>query len=76
MNNDRRKRIDAVKEKLNDLISEIETLYDEEEEYRDNIPENMQGGDRYQMAEAAADNLQSAIDSAEEAVEYLESATE
>jgi hypothetical protein len=47
----------------------------EEEEYRDNMPENLQGSERYETADTACDNLQSAIDSLEEAFEYLNEAT-
>lgn len=50
---------------------------------RDNIPENMQGGDRYEMAdnacselEAAHETLDNAKDSLEEVVSSLESAAE
>ena len=58
-------------------------IMDEETEYRDNIPENMQGGDRYEMAdnacselEAAHETLDNAKDSLEEVVSSLESAAE
>jgi flagellar biosynthesis chaperone FliJ len=64
MNNNRRKMIDeaikeleAAKDKLENAKGLIETIRDEEEEYKDNMPESLQGGDKYANAEAAVDVL-------------------
>lgn len=51
--------VDAIKHDLESI------LYDEEN-YMDNIPENLQGGYRYEKAEEACDNLQCAIDMLED----------
>lgn len=72
MNKVRRKRIDEVISKLQDLQSEINDILEEETDYRDNIPENMQQSERYENAENNCDNLQYASDSIDEAVSYLE----
>ena len=53
---------------LNDIIDDINTIYCDEEEYKDNIPENLQSGYRYESAEEACDNLESAQD----ALEYID----
>ena len=53
-----------------------EYLQAEEEEYRDNIPENMQESERYEKADEACDNLSSAVDSLEEAISSIEAAIE
>lgn len=73
MNNTRRKEIKSIIERIEELQSEIadlgadiEAIHSDEEEYMDNIPENFQQSDRYYNAEAACDNLQSAIDGLEE----------
>lgn len=76
MNNQRRKQIENVVAKLMDLQSEIETLRDDEQEVVDNMPENLQGSERYEIAEAAADNLDGACSSMEELIDYLNSAAE
>lgn len=69
MNQTRRKTIQAIIKQLDDLeelrtsIEEsIQTIKDEEEEYLNNIPENMQTSERYEKAEAAVENLESALD--------------
>lgn len=72
MNKVRRARVDEVIEKLQELQSEVESIMDEETEYRDNIPENMQQSERYETADQNCDCLQNAYDSIEEAVEQLE----
>lgn len=73
MNNDRRKRIASVSERvsaiasvLDDLRSEIEEIRDEEQEYYDNMPESLQGGEKGDVAQAAVDALDTAASSLEE----------
>lgn len=74
MNNIRRKKIAKLMEQLEELKTTLEEIQEEEEEAFDNIPESLWGTERYEMAEAANDNLTSAIDSFEELLEYLEEA--
>lgn len=72
MNQDRRKEIADALAKLMEAISIIETAKDEEQEYFDNMPENLQQGERGQAAESAAEALSEAYDSMESARESLE----
>jgi hypothetical protein len=37
-------------------------LQDEEQEYMDNMPENLQGSERYEVADQAIDTMEVAID--------------
>lgn len=74
MNKARREAIEKVVGELRDIQSAVEELRDEEQEYLDNIPENLQGSERYDLAEQALENLNSAYDSIEEAASYLEDA--
>lgn len=68
MNNQRRKNIKAIIDKIEnqlralceELQQDIEVLMDEEQCAFDNIPENLQGADRYISMEEAVDNLVSA----------------
>ena len=76
MNRERRKALAAIRNQLYDLHDLLEEIQQEEEEYRDNIPENLQGSERYERADEACDNLFSAISSLEEAIEYIETAAE
>lgn len=50
------------KEDLYGLIDELDTLKDEEQDYYDNIPENLQNSQRAQDSEQAIDNLEEALD--------------
>ena len=50
------------KEDLYSLINELESLKDEEQDYYDNIPENLQNSQRAQDSEQAIDNLEEALD--------------
>lgn len=76
MNKQRRKTINEIYEKIAALRDLLEEVKGEEEEYRDNMPENLQNSERYYVAEEACDNLDSAISSLEEALDYIESAAE
>ena len=74
MNKKRRLEIHEVINVLNDLVSRIGTIQDDEQEYLDNMPENLQSSEKYDAAEEAIDDLESSKVAIEEAVDYLEAA--
>lgn len=86
MNNVRRKQIDKVLSEIeilrgafDDLKEAVGEIRDEEQEYLDNIPENLQASERYELAEEAVSNLDSAYDlldelDFDELTSYLEEA--
>ena len=76
MNNIRRKAIGKIQEQLDELRSTLQDVLDEEQECFDNIPENLWGSERYEKADEALENLTCAMESIEEAVDYLTEATE
>ena len=69
-------KLTDIKDRIESLKSDLETLLEEENDYLDNIPENMQGGERYEKAENAVSSLENAVSSLEEAMDDIESATE
>ena len=71
MNKARRKNIQDVVGQLEDLKSALEDVLHEEEEYRDNIPENLQGSERYEKADEACDTLSGAVDDLEDIITSL-----
>ena len=76
MNRIRRKQLAAIMEKLEELKADLETLKEEEEDYRDNMPENLQLSERYDKADNACDCLDGAVSSIEEAISYVEDSME
>lgn len=46
---------------IEQIIDLIQCILDEEEMYKDNVPENLQGSYRYEISESACENLDSAI---------------
>ena len=76
MNKIRRKNLQSIIDQLEELKGSLEDLQAEEEEYRDNIPENMQESVRYEMADEACDNLSEAVDNLEEVISSIEAAIE
>ena len=76
MNMDRRSKIADLKNELEAIRDQIESLQGDEQAAYDNLPESLQGADKGQAMEAAAEALQSAFDSVDEAVGYLDAAAE
>ena len=71
MNKVRRTQIQRVSDSISNIIAEIETIRDEEDETRESMPENLVGSERYETREVASDTLQDTIDLLEESVERL-----
>lgn len=75
MNKVRRKELQELYDIISEAKDRLEMLHDEEE-YKDNMPENLQSSERYEKAEAAVDALDSAASSLEEVLDYIEEAQE
>ena len=71
MNKVRRTQIQRVSDSISNIIAEIETIRDEEDEARESMPENLVGSERYETSEVASDTLQDTIDLLEESVARL-----
>ncbi|MDR1329557.1 MAG: hypothetical protein LBK23_08165 [Oscillospiraceae bacterium] len=76
MNNSRRKLLSELKKVIDDLIEDITVVQTDEEDYRDNIPENLQNSEKYATSEAAISEMQFAIDYLQDAGMNLDSACE
>lgn len=73
MNKERRKALSTLAEEVRqligyaeDLISQIETIRDEEQEYYDNMPEGIQSGEKGDAAQAAIDTMDEVISALQE----------
>ena len=75
MNKIRRKEIQRILDELYELRDAVDAVTDEEQEYLDNIPENLQSGERYEAAEEAVSQLGDALYGIDSALEALENAT-
>jgi predicted nuclease with TOPRIM domain len=76
MNRIRRKSLQDIINQLEELKGSLEDLSEEEAEYRDTIPENLQGSERYERADDACSNLEDAISGLEDVISSIEAATE
>jgi methyl-accepting chemotaxis protein len=74
MNKQRRKEIERLISVLEETKDEVETVAGEETDYVESIPENLQGSERYETAEEAAQQLEEAKDALENVIENLENA--
>lgn len=76
MNKERRKSLREIQSKLERLGEDLEALKEEEEEYRDNMPENLQESERYRRADEVSDLLQEALENLDNAYQQIEEAVE
>ena len=76
MNKIRRKALNSIIEQLQEIQSNIEEIMDEEMEYKDNMPENLQTSERYEKSEEACSAMQDAIAEIDVVIDYLNTATE
>lgn len=76
MNKPTRKRLQKMIDSLETLKAELEEIGENEQERLDNIPENLQGSERYEKAETICGYLEDAIYPFEEIIEKLTDAIE
>lgn len=76
MNRIRRKEIQEVISKIEELYEQVENIKSDEEDYRDNMPENLWNSVRYEKAEDARTVLEDALDNLSDAMSNLEEACE
>lgn len=72
MNNNRRKIIQGIRDSIIDLQTELEEVQSEEQDAYDNLPESLQESEKGQVMYDALDNIESAISSLNEVMEYLD----
>lgn len=68
MNKVRRTRLASIKDKIEELQELLQDIIDEEQEAMDNMPESLQGSERYEAMEEALENLGFAADNIEEVI--------
>lgn len=75
MNKARREQIQKTIDKLTAIKTEIEDIQSKEEDAFDNMPENLQDSLRGSQSQDAIDSLGEAVESIEEALDSLNTAT-
>ena len=73
MNKYRRKEIEDLIKKLESIKEEIKIIIDEEQEYYDNIPENLQMSEKAENSQNAISDLEDAECSVDDAISSLQS---
>lgn len=74
MNKQRRKAIEKISDKLEELQAELQMLKDEEEEAYDNLPESLQDGEKGEAMQEAIEYLDNADSFIEDAKDALNDA--
>jgi len=72
MNDARRKELERARVLLDEARAIVEDCGNQEREYADAMPENMQSGDRYEKASAIADALEQMASELSDKVTELE----
>lgn len=76
MNKIRRQNLKKICDKIEIIKCELEEVLQQEEDYRDSIPDNLIGSKRYEKAEEACDYLEEACDYLEDIISNINYATE
>ena len=76
MNDKRRKELSAIKDQLGELVSLLESIKNDEDEARENMPENLHSGERYLKSEEYCETIDDAITSIQEIIENLDNIIE
>ena len=74
MNNIRRKALDKLVSRIQDIRDELESIKYEEEECYENIPEGLKESERAEASQEAASSMECAIDYLDSALDEIESA--
>lgn len=72
MNNARRKQLNKWLKGIEVIKNELEAICSDEQDYFDNMPENLQGSQRGCDSEEAIDQMEEAVSSIEEAISIIE----
>lgn len=72
MNKQRRKEIEKICERLEDLYSDLEYVMDEEQSAFDNLPESLQYTEKGEQMEENVSTIENSLDSIREAIDNLE----
>lgn len=76
MNKARRKELERAIELMEEARDIIEDCKAEEEEYLENMPENLQYSEKHDIAEATVEAMERAVESVEDAISNAEEASE
>ena len=72
MNKYRRTELKKIIDRLNEVKNDLSAICDEERDAMENLPENLQESDRRYAMEEAADNMEAAGDSIDDAIGIIE----
>lgn len=76
MNKPRRKELTEIYELIASAKERLEIVKDDEQEYRDNMPENLQCGEKAERADEVVYELEDAIDNLERVLDIIDDAQE
>lgn len=71
MNKQNRKDIEKLIDKLDEVKTDLEFMQRDEESKYDNLPEGIQDSEKGEAMQEAIENLESAVISIEEAIDYI-----
>lgn len=74
MNNDRRKKLDAIVSIIDQARADIESICSDEQDAYDNMPESLQNGNKGETAQEAISALEEAVSNIESVCENLATA--
>lgn len=71
MNKEKRSELNTAIELLCRVLDSVSKIRDKEQDCLDNMPENLEGSEKYSTIESAVESLDDAIEKIEEAIEHI-----
>jgi hypothetical protein len=76
VNKNRRERINTLIKTFEELVDTLEEIHGEEQEYFDNMPENIQQSEKGEQTQSAINCLENAVDNLGDLISNLKEAAE
>lgn len=76
MNAKRRKQIEKLSAKLEELMADLEAIQEEEQECFDNLPENFQYGEKGDRMQECIDTMDDVLSGIQDCIDWLNDVTD
>ena len=74
MNKDKRMALNNILFQIGEIRHDVTSILFQEQSCLDNMPDNLEGTERYEKFESSVENLEDAIESLKDAVKFIEEA--
>lgn len=74
MNKDKRRTLSSIQSRIDEIKQEVNLVLSQEQSCLDNMPESLEGTERYERFENSVENLEDTIESLKDAIKFIDEA--